>query len=53
LIIDVIGMFWLKSTMNYDIKTAFLTGFVTFIPLDLLKAVVAAQIIPAFKRVME
>ena len=50
LIIDIIGMIWLKSTMNYDLKTAFLTGFVPFIPLDLVKAIVVAQIIPAFRR---
>ena len=53
LIIDFVGMFYLKATMNYDLKTAFLTGFVPFIPLDLLKAVVVAQIIPAFKRIIE
>ncbi len=39
--------------MSYDFKTAFLTGFIPFIPLDLVKAVVAAQIIPAFKKIME
>ncbi|WP_294237856.1 biotin transporter BioY [Pseudobutyrivibrio sp.] len=53
LIIDLIGMFWLKSSMGYDLKTAFLTGFIPFIPLDLVKAVVVAQIIPAFKRIVE
>ena len=52
LIIDVIGMFYLKATMSYDFKTAFLTGFIPFIPLDLLKAVVVTQIIPAFKNIM-
>ena len=52
LIIDFVGMFYLKATMSYDLKTAFLTGFVPFIPLDLLKAVVVAQIIPAFRKVM-
>ena len=53
LIIDLIGMFWLKSSLGYDLKTAFLTGFIPFIPLDLVKAVVVAQIIPAFKRIVE
>lgn len=53
LLIDIIGMLWLKHAMNYDLKTALLTGFIPFIPLDLIKAVVVAQIIPAFKKVME
>ena len=38
---------------NYDLKTGLLTGFVPFLPLDLIKAVVAAQLIPAFKRVID
>lgn len=53
LIIDIIGMLWLQHSMNYDFKTGILTGFVPFIPLDLLKAIVVAQIVPAFKRIME
>ena len=52
LLIDIIGMFWLKHSMNYDLKTAFLTGFIPFIPLDLVKAVAVAQIIPAFRKIM-
>ena len=53
LIIDVIGMLYLQHSMSYDLKTAFLTGFVPFIPLDLVKAIVVAQIIPAFRKIME
>ncbi len=53
LIIDIIGMLWLMFSMKYDFKTAFLTGFIPFIPLDLLKAIVVAQIVPAFKHIME
>lgn len=53
LTIDVIGMLYLQHSMSYDLKTAFLTGFVPFIPLDLVKAIVVAQIIPAFKKIME
>ncbi len=53
LIIDVLGMLWLMHSLNYDLKTGFLLGFVPFIPLDLVKAVVAAQIIPAFKRIVQ
>ena len=35
-----------------DRKVAFLSGFVAFIPLDLVKAVIAAQLVPLFKRLL-
>lgn len=52
-IIDLIGMFYLMYMSSYDLKTGILTGLIPFLPLDLLKAVVAAQIIPAFNKVMK
>lgn len=51
-IIDVIGMIWWKFNGNLGWKTAFLSGFVAFIPLDLVKAVVAAQFVPVFSRLL-
>ncbi len=51
-IIDVIGMIWWKFNGNLGWKTAFLSGFVAFIPLDLVKAVVAAQLVPVFSRLL-
>lgn len=51
-IIDVIGMIWWKFNGNLTWKVAFLSGFVAFIPLDLLKAVVAAQIVPLFTKLL-
>ncbi len=53
LVIDLIGMFYLMYMMNYNLATGLATGFIPFIPLDLVKAVIAAQIIPAFKKVMQ
>lgn len=52
LFIDLAGMLWLMGMNHLDLKTALLTGFVVFLPLDLLKAAVAAQIVPAFKKVI-
>ena len=52
-IIDLVGMFYLMYSMNYNLATGFTLGFLPFVPLDLLKAVVAAQIIPAFKKLMK
>lgn len=51
-IIDIIGMIWWKFNGNLGWKTAFLSGFVAFIPLDLVKAVVAAQLVPIFSRLL-
>lgn len=52
-VIDLIGMIYLMIMSKYDLATGFTIGFLPFLPLDLLKAVVAAQIIPAFKKVMD
>lgn len=52
LLIDFIGMLWLKVQAGYDWKTAFGIGFFAFLPLDLVKAVVAAQIAPVFRKVL-
>ena len=51
-IIDLFGMIWLMAATKIDLGTALLTGFVDFLPLDLIKAFVAAQIVPAFLKVM-
>ena len=51
-IIDIIGMVWWKFNGNLNWKTAFLSGFVAFIPLDLVKAVIAAQIVPLFIKLL-
>ena len=52
MIIDVIGMIWWKFNGNLTWKVAFISGFVAFIPLDLVKAVVADQLVPLFKRLL-
>ena len=52
-LIDLIGMFYLMAMSHYNLLTGFATGFLPFILLDLVKAVVAAQIIPAFKKVIK
>lgn len=51
-LIDIIGMIWWKFNGNLTWKVAFLSGFVAFIPLDLIKAVVAAQLVPLFSRLL-
>lgn len=52
ILIDLVGMIWLQISNNLALKYAFATGFVPFIPLDLLKAIVVAQIIPPFRKII-
>lgn len=52
LLINLVGMLWLKVQANYTWKYAFGYGFLPFLPLDLVKAVVVAQIVPVFKKVL-
>jgi biotin transport system substrate-specific component len=52
LLIDLIGTLWLKIQNGYDVKTAFAIGFLAFLPLDMVKAVAVAQIVPFFKKLM-
>ena len=50
--VDLFGMVWLKFMNNMPWATAWAAGFFSFIILDLVKAVVAAQIVPAFRKVI-
>ena len=52
LLIDLIGAAWLMVMTQISVKQAFMMGFLPFIPLDLLKAIVVAQIVPQFRRVI-
>ena len=52
LFIDLFGMVWLMYMNHLDLMTAFMTGVVVFLPLDLIKAFAAAQIVPAFYHVI-
>lgn len=51
-LVDMIGTVWLMVVNHLSFPAAFLAGFVPFIPLDLVKAVVAAQAVPVFQRIM-
>lgn len=51
-LIDLAGMGWLMLITQIPITQAFLTGFLPFLPLDLLKAVTAAQLIPSLRRIL-
>lgn len=53
LLIDFLGMLWLMVSNSLTWQAAFTAGFLAFLPLDLLKSVVAAQVIPAFRRITD
>lgn len=48
-LVDLIGTIWLMISNHSSFSAAFLIGFVPFILLDAVKAVVVAQIVPAFR----
>ena len=51
-LVDVIGSLWLMVNSGISIQSAFIAGFIAFIPLDLVKAVVAAQIVPQLRKIV-
>jgi biotin transport system substrate-specific component len=52
IMVDLLGMVWLKIMNGMSWKSAWIAGFFSFIILDLVKAVVAAQIVPAFQKIL-
>lgn len=52
LLIDFLGMLWLTFVGHHTIKYSFTYGFVPFLPLDIIKAIVVAQIVPLFKKLL-
>ena len=51
-VIDIIGAAWLMAITHISITQAFMMGFLPFIPLDALKAIVVAQIVPQFQKLI-
>lgn len=52
LLIDFFGAVWLMLLNQLSIKNAFLVGVVPYLPLDIVKAIIVAQIVPQFKRIL-
>lgn len=52
ILVDLLGMFQWMLLGHLSIKEAFVAGFLSFIVLDLVKAVIAAQIVPAFRLIL-
>lgn len=53
MLIDIIGMFRLMAVNGLTLEAGILTGFVPFLPLDLVKCIIAAQIVPQFRRIIK
>lgn len=47
--VDLLGMFQWMLLAHLGIKEAFISGFVSFIILDVVKAIIAAQVAPALR----
>lgn len=51
-LVDFVGTVWMMILAHMTWKAAFIAGFLPFIPLDIVKAVISAQLIPAFRHVV-
>ncbi len=49
---DLIGTFWIMAVSKVSFKAAFITGFAPFIVLDIVKAVLAAQLVPQLRKIL-
>lgn len=52
LLIEVCGAAWVILLNGISIKNAILLWILPYLPLDMLKAVIAAQLVPQFKRIL-
>lgn len=52
LVIDVIGMVWLKFVTGMTWEAALMAGFVAFIPLDIVKCVIACIVVKPLERAL-
>ncbi len=53
LLIDFIGMVWMKLLGSMSWKGAFFAGLLPFLPLDIVKAVAVAKLLPVIRRIQE
>lgn len=51
--VDIVGSLWYMVIGNVSFPAAFVIGFLPFIVLDLIKAIAVAQIVPAFRKIMQ
>lgn len=49
---DFTGTFWTMAVSKISFKTAFITGFVPFIVLDIIKALLAVQLVPQLRKAL-
>lgn len=50
--VDLTGTFWIMTISKVSFSAAFIVGFVPFITFDVVKAVVAAQLVPKLRTIM-
>lgn len=52
-LVELVGTLQWMLLAHLSFRSAFIAGFLPFIVLDIIKAVVAAQIVPAFRLIMD
>jgi len=51
IIVDMAGTLWIMAVSKISFQAAFIAGFVPFIVLDIVKAIIAAQVVPLFRKI--
>ncbi len=51
-VIDIIGMLWLKFVTGMTWQASFVAGFVAFVPLDIVKCVIACIVVKPLERAL-
>ena len=49
---ELIGTFWIMAVSKVPLKAAFITGFAPFIVLDIVKALLAIQLVPQLRNII-
>lgn len=50
--VDIVGSLWIMVVSKVSLQAALIAGFAPFIILDTVKAVIAAQLVPQFRRIL-
>lgn len=52
IVVNLTGTFWIMSVSKVSFKAALIAGFIPFIALDTVKAVIAAQLVPKIHKII-
>lgn len=51
--VNLTGTLWIMAASKISFKAAFIAGFIPFIALDIVKAIIAAQFVPRLRKIVK